>query len=205
MNSTVFMWENISLVRTIEEGFLSSLLSGGKIATQMLLLRLCSRRIYIRRAGSKLWGDTVFVYYIFIIYWLVFHQMFCIILANEIINKIIKTVLKLEIQIYTESISPKQNDDCLPCFLYQSFFYGQNRHLIEKVLLSLVITATCLKNRALSLKTPIALSPRTSHSGAIYVEKVLETDIWIVHFVWVSYYLHFSLLINKSIQLNIIN
>ena len=58
-------------VCSIEEGFIKKprqtvvLAFWGKMATNMLLLRLCSRRIDIRRAGSKLWGYTVFVYYIF--------------------------------------------------------------------------------------------------------------------------------------------
>ena len=47
----------------IEEGFIQKprqtvvLAFWGKMATHMLLLRLCSRQIVKRQAGSKLWGD----------------------------------------------------------------------------------------------------------------------------------------------------
>ena len=78
--------------------------------------------------------------------------MFCSILANKIINKINKTVVKLKYKstkkippppqrkvkgkVYISfvhntahlgqklpSCPPNRNDDCLPCFLYKSFFY----------------------------------------------------------------------------------
>ena len=71
----------------------------------MLLLSLCSRQVVTKWAGSKLRGG-VFVYYIFIIDQMVFHQMLCGILANKIINKIIKSVFKLEIQIFISNHPP---------------------------------------------------------------------------------------------------
>ena len=56
----------------------------GKIAAHMLLFRLCSRRVDKRRAGSKIWGDICILHF-FIIDRLIFHQMFCGILANTAI------------------------------------------------------------------------------------------------------------------------
>ena len=56
-------------VGAIEEGFIQKprqtvvVALWGKMATHMLLLRLCSRRIDKRRAGSNCGG--IFVYYIF--------------------------------------------------------------------------------------------------------------------------------------------
>ena len=90
---------------TIEEGFIKKprqtvvIAFWGKMATHMLLLRLCSRQIVKRRAGSKFLGGYLYITY-FIIDRLVFHQMFCCSLANKMINKINKSVFKLEIQIY---------------------------------------------------------------------------------------------------------
>ena len=92
-------------VPAIEEGFIKKprqtvvIAFWGKMATHMLLLRLCSRQIVKRRAGSKLLGGYLYITY-FIIDRLVFHQMFCCSLANKMINKINKSVFKLEIQIY---------------------------------------------------------------------------------------------------------
>ena len=50
----------------------------------MLLFRLCSRRGDKRRAGSKIWGD-ICIFHFFITDQLIFHQMFCGILANTAI------------------------------------------------------------------------------------------------------------------------
>ena len=69
--NTLLHREYSSLGMSIEEGFIKKLRQSvvlafwGKMATLMLLLKLCSRRIHVRRARSKLWGDTVFVYFIF--------------------------------------------------------------------------------------------------------------------------------------------
>ena len=52
-----------SCIQPIEEGFIKKprqtvvVAFWGKMATHMLLLRLCSRQIVKKRAGSKLWGD----------------------------------------------------------------------------------------------------------------------------------------------------
>ena len=70
------------------------------MATHMLLLSLCSRRIVTRWAGSKLRGGGYLYITFFIIDQMVFHQMLCGILANKIINKIFKSDFKLQIQIY---------------------------------------------------------------------------------------------------------
>ena len=74
----------------------------GETAAHMLLLRLCSRRLVKRRAGSKFGGNIAY----FIIDRLVFHQMFCGTLANKTILKIIKSVFTLEIQIYKKTPAP---------------------------------------------------------------------------------------------------
>ena len=74
-------------VGAIEEGFIQKprqtvvVALWGKMATHMLLLRLCSRRIDKRRAGSKLWG--IFVYYIFYNKLISFPSNVCSILAND--------------------------------------------------------------------------------------------------------------------------
>ena len=65
----------------------------------MLLLRLCSRQIDIRRTGSKLRGGRIQYLYI----------------KNSGSTKIPRCGIW--------SCPQKRNDDCLPCFLYQSFFY----------------------------------------------------------------------------------
>ena len=83
----------------IEEGFIKKprktvvAAFWGKMATHMLLSSLCSRQIVTRRAGSKLRGSGICI----------LHSS---ILANKIINKVIKSVFKLEIQIYIKHPPP---------------------------------------------------------------------------------------------------
>ena len=52
----------------------------GNIAAHMLLLRLCSRQVDKRQAESKMRGNICILH--FFIDRLIFHQMFCSILAN---------------------------------------------------------------------------------------------------------------------------
>ena len=76
------------------------------MATHMLLLSLSSRLIVTRRAGSKLREGGYLYITFFIIDQMVFHQMLCGILANKIINEIIKSVFRLQIQIYIKHPPP---------------------------------------------------------------------------------------------------
>ena len=70
---------------------------------------LCSRQIDKMRTGSKLWGILICILNILLhIVSIGFHQLFCCILSNKIINKIIKSVFKFEIQIYENPPPPKQ-------------------------------------------------------------------------------------------------
>ena len=123
----------------------------------MLLLRLNCRKIVKRWQGQNC--GEIFVYYIFYNFYQMFCGTLANKIINKIIKSVFKLEIQIFIQnhpspppnkskgksttaVYTishiqtknsqrsiQSCPPNRNDDCLPCFLYKSFFYaGGLRH-----------------------------------------------------------------------------